>query len=98
MDGFPNYIITKFGNVYNINRKRYLVSSKNCTGYMGLGLSNDKKRTNFNIHRLVGLLYIDNPNDLPEVNHIDFDKTNNKIENLEWVSKSDNIKHNYSRV
>jgi len=97
MDEFPNYIITKDGKVYNLNRKRYLVSSKNCTGYMGLGLSNDKKRTNFNIHRLVALLFIDNPHNYPEVNHIDFDKTNNKIENLEWVSHSDNSKHNFSK-
>jgi hypothetical protein len=70
---------------------------KNCTGYMGLGLSNDKKRTNFNVHRLVALLFIDNPHDHPQVNHIDFDKTNNKVENLEWISHSDNIKHNYSK-
>jgi len=99
MTGYCNYIITKEGKVYNLQRKRYLVSSKNCTGYMGLGLiGEDKKRTNFNIHRLVALLFIDNPHNHPEVNHIDFDKTNNNVANLEWVSRSDNSKHNLSKI
>jgi hypothetical protein len=126
MTGYSNYILTKVGKVYNLKRKRYLISSKNCTGYMGLGLiGEDNKRTNFtplrienaqsaspsslitahgvgvlneqrcNIHRLVALLFIDNPHNHPEVNHIDFDKTNNSIENLEWVSRSENSKHNF---
>jgi hypothetical protein len=66
-------------------------------GYMFVGLSDGKKRTTFSVHRLVALLFIDNPHNYPEVNHIDFDKTNNKIENLEWVSHSDNSKHNFSK-
>ena len=94
LDGYPNYIITNDGKVYNSKRKRYLIIKKHITGYRGVSLSSNNKSQPFNVHRLVSLLFIDNPNNYPEVNHIDFDKTNNKMENLEWVTRSDNIKHN----
>jgi hypothetical protein len=95
---FPNYIITKDGKVYNSQRKRYLILKKHVTGYVGVTLSNEMKNKSYNVHRLVALLFIDNPNSLPEVNHIDFDKTNNNVANLEWVSRSDNKKHNLSKI
>ena len=95
---FPNYIITKDGKVYNSQRKRYLILKKHVTGYVGVTLSNEMKNKSYNVHRLVALLFIDNPNSLPEVNHIDFDKTNNNVVNLEWVSRSDNNKHNLSKI
>jgi hypothetical protein len=95
LSGYPNYIITNDGRVYNSKRNKYLVPAKNEAGYMFINLSDGKKRDNFTIHRLVATLYLDNPNNLPDVNHIDFDKTNNKVDNLEWISKSDNMKHNF---
>ena len=95
---YPNYIITKEGKVYNKHRKTYLTPSRNEGGYMALGMSDGKKRMSFMVHRLVASLYLENPHNYPEVNHIDFDKTNNKVENLEWISHSDNMKHNNTRV
>ena len=93
MTGYPNYIITNDGKVYNLQRKQYLTFSKHENGYMFVGLSDGKKRNNFSAHRLVALLFLDNPYNYPEVNHIDFDKSNNTIKNLEWISHSDNMKH-----
>jgi len=96
---YPNYIITRDGKVYNSQRNRYLTIKNNVNGYPGVALTRtDKTRKNIYIHRLIALLFVDNPNNCPEINHIDFDKTNNNVENLEWVSKSDNIKHNNTRV
>ncbi len=95
LSGYPNYIITNDGKVYNSQRKRHLCLKKHVNGYIGVALSSeDNKRKNFYVHSLVALLFIDNPNNYPEVNHIDFDKTNNKLENLEWISRSGNSKHN----
>ena len=91
--GYPNYIITNDGRVYNSQRKLYLTFSKNESGYMFTGLSDGKKRTSYSGHRLVALHFLDNPNNYPEVNHKDGDKSNNNIENLEWISSSDNMKH-----
>ena len=64
---------------------------------MYISLSDGKKRATFSVHRLVALLFIDNLNNCLEVNHIDFDKTNNSVDNLEWISRSDNMKHNFKK-
>lgn len=92
--GYPNYLITKCGRIYNSQRNNFLTPSKSEGGYMFVGLSDGKKRTTFSVHRLVAILFLENPNNYPEVNHIDFDKTNNNVENLEWITRSDNMKHN----
>jgi len=96
MDGYPNYIITNNGKVYNSKRNKYLVPAKGENGYMYIGMSDRKKRMSFSVHRLVALLFIDNPNNYLEVNHKDFDKANNHVDNLEWITRSDNMKHNFT--
>jgi hypothetical protein len=96
MAGYPNYIITNDGKVYNSQRNKYLVAAKHENGYMVISLCGEETRKSFSIHRLVALLFIDNPNNYLEVNHIDFDKTNNNVDNLEWISRSDNMKHNFN--
>lgn len=97
LSGYPNYIITNDGKVYNSKRKRYLIPQEHEGGYMFINLSDGKKRTNFSVHRLVAILFLENPNNYPEVNHKDHDKINNNVENLEWISHSDNMKHNFSK-
>lgn len=75
--------------------ERLLSPTSNGNGYMIYGLRKDKQRKNHYIHRMVAEAFIDNPNNLPEVNHIDFDRSNNNVSNLEWCTKLQNIM--YSR-
>ena len=62
-------------------------------GYPFIGLTKDYKIKYFKIHRLVALCFIPNPNNLSQVNHIDENKLNNTIGNLEWISHVDNCNH-----
>lgn len=62
-------------------------------GYKTLKLSKDGKNKRYSVHRLVAETFIPNPNNLKEVNHIDEDKTNNNVENLEWCDTKYNINY-----
>lgn len=63
----------------------------NKDGYCKVKLNKDGKSKEFFVHRLVAQAFIENPDNKLEVNHIDFDRTNNRASNLEWVSHSENI-------
>lgn len=62
-------------------------------GYAMMLLTKNKIRKNLSVHRLVALTFIPNPNNLPEVNHIDGNKLNNNVSNLEWCTSKENIEH-----
>ena len=64
-------------------------------GYFRLGLTKDKKQRFFFLHRLVAQAFIPNPNNYPIVNHIDGNKKNNNIKNLEWCTYQQNTNHAY---
>lgn len=66
----------------------------NGSGYLVVGLVDEnKKRKNFYVHRLVAEAFIPNPDNLPQVDHIDYNRKNNRITNLRWVSVSENALH-----
>lgn len=90
-----NYMVSNNGNVKNITTGKLLKASRNKTsGYMYIRLYSDYGgRTSFRLHRLVALHFLDNPLGYEDVNHIDEDKENNKVSNLEWCSHIDNIRH-----
>ena len=86
---YPMYQISKFGRVSNIKTERVLKLCVNSSGYKKVVLNGKNEY----VHRLVAETFIPNPHNLPEVNHKDGNKWNNCVDNLEWVSKSDNAKH-----
>ena len=65
----------------------------NGNGYLVVTLMKKGKRKNHYVHRLVAEHFIKNPNNLPEVNHIDYNKSNNTLSNLEWVTSRENKLH-----
>ena len=89
---FPNYSVSNLGNVMN-NKTNKIMKLCLKGGYYHIGLSNVKNRKNMKVHRLVALAFIDNPENKPEVNHINKNKLDNSISNLEWVTHKENMIH-----
>lgn len=87
------YSIDIFGNVIRLKDQKEMSTQTNAQGYINVSLSKDKKQTQHKLHRLVAQAFIPNPLNKEQVNHIDGDKTNNAVWNLEWTNCKDNINH-----
>ncbi len=109
---FPGYFISKDGRVFSAwkqkingkftsyldyNNLKELKPRKDKSGYLDVRIYHNSKSQSKKVHRLVAETYIENPNNLPQVNHIDENKTNNCVLNLEWVSNHQNIVHSRCR-
>ena len=88
--GFENYLIYNDGRVFGKKRNRFLKPEIKRTGYKQVVLSKQGKVKSHNIHRLIALHYIPNPQNKPCVDHINRIKTDNRLENLRWVTVSEN--------
>jgi len=93
----PNYEISNLGNIKNKKTNRLLTINyerlKKDNKRARPGLSHNGKIKGYYLHRIVAEHFLDNPDNLPEVNHIDGDFYNNNLDNLEWISKLDNMRH-----
>lgn len=90
--------VSSYGNIRNINYYgtgiiKIVNQRPNENGYMVVSLSKNKKTKLCYVHRLVAETFLPNPENKPEVNHIDEDKTNNRVENLEWKTHRGNCNH-----
>lgn len=90
---YDNYMIDENGNVFNKTTNKYLKGSIGENGYKYYRLSQNNHKKMYYAHRLVAEHFLNNPNNFPVVNHIDGNKLNNNINNLEWVTYSENTKH-----
>lgn len=86
------YEASTFGQIRN-NRGKVMKTYTINSGYACLKFTVNKVRTSHLVHRLIAITFIDNPDKLPEVNHIDEDKHNNNVINLHWISSSGNKQH-----
>jgi hypothetical protein len=88
---FPTYEVSSLGT---IRRNGKLLSpQKDKGGYLRVRLYVNKKKYTVKVHREVAKSFLPNENNLPQVNHIDGDKSNNTLQNLEWIDNSGNQKH-----
>jgi hypothetical protein len=93
------YQISNYGNIkaypnsHTHLKEIMLKPTINSSGYLKVELYKNHSSKVFYVHRLVALSFISNPENKPQVNHIDGNKTNNKCDNLEWVTISENQKH-----
>ena len=91
--------IPGYENLYQASNRGRIRSNKTILkqslvrGYLAVCLCKEKKQKNYYVARLVALTFIPNPNNLPQVNHKDEDKTNNSVENLEWCSAAYNLNY-----
>lgn len=95
--GYENiYKANEHGEVYSNYHKRLLQPYTGSDGYLRVNLSKNSKAKITMVHRIVAELFIPNPKNLPVVNHIDGNKRNPDISNLEWVTYSENSNHAFS--
>ena len=107
IENFSKYQVSNLGNIKSkerytkaknseiIHRKAFLLKGfVNKKGYKQVTLYDDNgKPKTMRVHKLVALTFIENENNLPQINHIDGNKLNNEVSNLEWISNYDNMQH-----
>lgn len=98
IDGYEGlYEVSSQGRVYSIRTNQYLkpaeTGEKHIPGHLIVCLRKDGKMKCIGVHRLVASAFVPNPKEYPIVNHIDGNKQNNKVENLEWCTQKENVAH-----
>lgn len=92
IEEYPLYSVSTKGRVMKNATRKVMTPSKKSNGYMQINLFTcDGRRKKEYVHRLVAITFIPNEAKLPEVNHIDGRRDNNVLENLEWVTRKENV-------
>ena len=90
---YSKYLVSIHGNIKNKKTGKILKPYHTNRGYLTVGFWVEGKKQRFSIHRLVASAFLENPKNLPEVNHINGCKIDNNLCNLEWTSGSANVSH-----
>lgn len=101
------YQVSNYGNIKSLNRinrngktvhEKILSQAKSTSGYLQVNLSKDNEVKIFQVHRLVAVAFIDNPDNKPQVDHIDNNKHNNHVKNLRWVTGKENMENVITKI
>lgn len=90
------YIVSSLGRVYSVKKKLLKVPWLTQRGYHEIALYRNTDRKVWKVHRIVAVAFIPNPNHKPQVNHLDGNKINNRLDNLEWVTAKENVIHAFA--
>lgn len=93
IESHPRYSVSEDGQVRNDITGKILTPHADSNGYLSVGLYRDDGRNTKRVHKLVAEAFIENPDNLPDVNHIDGNKSNNHKGNLEYCTRSYNMLH-----
>ena len=93
---FNDYIIYEDGTIKSLLTGKLITKRIGPKGYYQVNLCINKKCKTFMLHRLIASLFIDNPNNLPCINHRDGNKLNNVLSNLEWITHKGNTQHAFA--
>ncbi len=97
--GYENkYQISTLGRLKSVKNDLIMRPMVATNGYLIACLWKDNRQRKFTIHKLVANTFIPNPNNLMEINHIDEDKTNNRVDNLEWCTHLYNMNYGSIRI
>lgn len=87
------YIVSNLGNIFSLRRNKILRGRKGHRGYKQVNLCKNGVLTTHRVHRLVATAFVPNPNNYLELNHINENKLDNRVENLEWCDRSYNVNY-----
>lgn len=93
IEGFEKYEVSNLGRVRNVKSGRILKPQLTKNGYLKHFLYKNNKQKHLLLHRIIATTFIDNPEGKPQVNHIDENKLNNDLSNLEWCTIRENAVH-----
>lgn len=97
IENLEKYLVSDTGLIQNKKTGNIIKPALTNNGYQMVSLYIGKgKSKRFYVHRLVAIAFLPNPDNLTDVNHKDYDKQNNSVNNLEWCTRSDNLKHSYN--
>jgi hypothetical protein len=89
------YEVSDQGRVRSVRRRRQLHPSKKTTGYLQVTLAVEGVSHYLSVHRIVAMAFLPNPENKPQVNHKNGNKTDNRVANLEWMTNSENQRHRF---
>ena len=93
---YNGYEVWEDGTIISKRFKKPMKPALNSSGYYAMSLQLNKVEKRQYVHRIVAQLFVDNPDNKPEVNHKDGNKLNNHASNLEWVTRTENMQHAFS--
>ena len=95
IEDYPNYLVSNTGKIWSLRTDKELQKPLDRYGYERVTLHNENGQRATLVHRIVANAFIPNPENKKTINHIDCNKTNNSVENLEWATDSEQMRHAY---